>query len=309
MDNLNIAKIANVFECKKCDYRCCNRYDYNKHLLTRKHSMDKNDNRKSQNIATSYQCENCNATYKHQSGLCKHRKTCNIKPNVCSLNDENKIMENLVKELMMQNQQQLLLHKETLQQNQELQKQVIELCKSGTHNTITTTNTNTNCNNKAFNLNLFLNEQCKNAINLNEFMKNIEVSREDLMNTGQLGFVGGISKIIMDQLNGLGIHERPIHCTDLKRDVVYIKENNEWNKESDSVKLRSVIQEVSRKSMGTLINWKKENPDYADGDSRFSQDCINMHRNSIAGYERETLFPKVIRVINKEIVIDKHTES
>jgi hypothetical protein len=218
-------------------------------------------------------------------------------------------MENLVRELMMQNQEQLRLHKETLQQNQELQKQVIELCKSGTHNTITTTNTNTNCNNKAFNLNLFLNEQCKNAINLNEFMKNIEVSREDLMNTGQLGFVGGISKIIMDQLNGLGIHERPIHCTDLKRDVVYIKENNEWNKESDNVKLRSVIQEVSRKSMGTLIDWKKENPDYADGDSRFSQDCLSMQRNSIAGYERETLFPKVIRAINKEIVIDKHTES
>jgi hypothetical protein len=213
-------------------------------------------------------------------------------------------MENLVKELMMQNQEQLRLHKETLQQNQELQKQVIELCKSGTHNTITTTN----CNNKAFNINLFLNEQCKNAINLNEFMKKIEVSREDLMNTGQLGFVGGISKIIMDQLNELGIHERPIHCTDLKRDVVYIKENNEWNKECDSVKLRSVIQEVSRKSIGTLINWKKENPDYADGDSRFSQDCITMQRNSIAGYERETLFPKVVRVINKEIVIDKHTE-
>jgi hypothetical protein len=154
-----------------------------------------------------------------------------------------------------------------------------------------------------------LNEQCKNAINLNEFMKNIEVSREDLMNTGQLGFVGGISKIIMDQLNGLGIHERPIHCTDLKRDVVYIKENNEWNKESDNVKLRSVIQEVSRKSMGTLIDWKKENPDYADGDSRFSQDCLSMQRNSIAGYERETLFPKVIRAINKEIVIDKQSES
>jgi len=306
MDNKKSQKIANLFECKKCDYRCSNRYDYNKHLLTRKHTMDKNDNEISQNIATSYQCDNCNSIYKHKSGLCKHRKTCNIKLNVCSPNDENNIMENLVRELMIQNQQQLLLHKETLQQNQELQKQVIELCKSGTHNTI---NTNTNCNNKAFNLNLFLNEQCKNAINLNEFMKNIEVSREDLMNTGQLGFVGGISKIIMDQLNGLGIHERPIHCTDLKRDVVYIKENNEWNKESDNVKLRSVIQEVSRKSMGTLIDWKKENPDYADGDSRFSQDCLSMQRNSIAGYERETLFPKVIRAINKEIVIDKQSES
>jgi hypothetical protein len=289
MANKNSQKVSKTFCCEKCHYICSNRYDYNKHLSTRKHLNSNNANKNSQIVANNYKCTVCAREYKHQSSLCKHSKTCSVTV------DDNPTLTELVKEL--------------LKSNSELQNQVIALCKSGTHNTITTTNTNTNCNNKAFNLNLFLNEQCKNAINLNEFMKKIEVSREDLMNTGQLGFVGGISKIIMDQLNELGIHERPIHCTDLKRDVVYIKENNEWNKESDNVKLRSVIQEVSRKSMGTLIDWKKENPDYADGDSRFSQDCLSMQRNSIAGYERETLFPKVIRAINKEIVIDKQNES
>ena len=178
---------------------------------------------------------------------------------------------------------------------------MIELCKNGTHNTTT----NTNSNNKSFNLNLFLNEECKNAINFKEFIENIEVSREDLANTGQHGFVSGISKILIDHLKGLGIHERPIHCTDLKRDTVYIKDNNEWSKEADDVKIRSAIQEVSRKSMGTLIDWKKTNPDYADMDSRFSQDCLTMQRNSIAGYERDTLFPRVIKELNRAISISK----
>jgi len=195
------------------------------------------------------------------------------------------------------------LVKELVKSNQELQKQVIELCKQGTHNTTTTTNSN----NKSFNLNFFLNEQCKNAINFKEFVENIEVSREDLANTGQLGFVSGISKILIDHLKELGIHERPIHCTDLKRDTVYIKDNNEWNKEADDVKIRSAIQEVSRKSMGTLIDWKKNNPDYADVNSQFSNECVTMQRNSVAGYDRDTFFPRVIKELNRAILVSKDT--
>ena len=305
MDNEKLRKVAFEFSCKKCDYICYNKTNFNKHLSTRKHI----DNKKLLKVASIYKCDKCNRIYKHQSGLCKHRKTCSlnltltvqdaISPNItCSVQDtssradEIEILSNLVKELVKSNQ-------ETQLQNQELQKHVIELCKNGTHNT-----TNNN-NNKSFNINLFLNEQCKNAINFHEFIENISVSREDLMNTSQLGFVGGISKILIDQLKGLGINERPIHCTDLKRDTVYIKENNEWNKEEDDVKIRSAIQEVTRKSMGTLIDWKKNNPDYEDMDSQFSQDCLSMQRNSMAGYERETVVPKVIRELNRTITLDK----
>ena len=296
-------KIAKIFSCEKCNYTCCNKYDYNKHLSTRKHVMDNNANEKSQKIANKFVCEKCNVVYKHHSSLCKHKKTCSLNvacsPNItCSIQDtssradEIEILSNLVKELVKSNQ-------ETQLQNLELQKHVIELCKNGTHNTTT------NNNNKSFNINLFLNEQCKNAINFHEFIENISVSREDLMNTGQLGFVGGVSKILIDQLKGLGINERPIHCTDWKRDTVYIKENNEWNKEEDAVKIHSAIQEVSRKSMGTLLDWKKNNPDYEDGDSKFSQDCLHMQRNSIAGYDRDTLYPKVMRELNWTITLDK----
>ena len=308
MDNEKSQKVAKIFSCEKCNYTCCNKYDYTKHLSTRKHILDNNDNVISQKVACLHKCDNCNRVYKYKSGLCKHKKTCFMNltltvqetssPNItCSIQDassradEIEILSNLVKELVKSNQ-------ETQLQNQELQKHVIELCKNGTHNT-------TNNNNKSFNINLFLNENCKNAINFHEFIENIEVSREDLMNTSQLGFVGGVSKILIDQLKGLGVNERPIHCTDLKRDTVYIKENNEWNKEEDDVKIRSAIQEVTRKSMGTLIDWKKNNPEYDDCDSKFSQDCLSIQRNSVAGYERETLVPKVIRELNRTIIIDK----
>ena len=297
--NEKLRKVAKEFVCEPCEYKCCNEFNYKKHLLTRKHvdgnESGNNGNEKSQNVA--YTCDNCNNKYKYSSGLSRHKRTCTVTPVVCEPivvcppNIENQIMATLISELIKSNQ-------ETQRQNDALHKQVIELCKNGTHNT-----THTNSHNKTFNLNVFLNEQCKNAINFKEFIESIEVSREDLTNTGQLGFVGGISKILMDHLNELGVYERPIHCTDLKRETVYIKENNEWNKEPDDTKMRSAIQEVSRKSVGTLIDWKKNNPDYADMDSKFSQDCVSMQRNSLAGYDRDTLYPRVIRELNRAIAL------
>jgi hypothetical protein len=299
-----------VYNCETCDYTCCVKKDYTKHLSTRKHTnaneTNKETNKKSQFIPLEFECETCNKKYKHRSSLSKHKKICiseNIitSNNICSLTDETQILSNLVKELVRSNQELAKQNQETQQQNQELQKQMLEIVKNGTNNV--TTNNN---NNNKFNLNIFLNEQCKNAINLTEFVKGIEVSREDLMNTGNLGFVNGISKILLDNLKQLGVHERPIHCTDFKRDIVYIKDEDKWTKEEDDKKLRSAIQEVSRKSMGTLIDWKRSNPDYADGNSEFSQQCITMQRNSVAGDDRETFFPRVIRALNKEVIVDKN---
>jgi hypothetical protein len=301
-----------VYNCETCDYTCCVKKDYAKHLSTRKHAnaneTNKTTNKKSHFVPLEFNCETCNKKYKHRSSLSKHKKTCFpeniiISTNVCSLTDETQILSNLVRELVRSNQELAKQNQDTQQQNQELQKHVIELCKNGTNNVTT------NSNNKSFNINLFLNEQCKDALNLTQFVKGIEVSREDLMNTGNLGFVNGISKILLDNLKQLGVHERPIHCTDFKRDIVYIKDEDKWTKEEDDKKLRIAIQEVSRKSMGTLINWKKSNPDYADVNSEFSQQCISMQRNSVAGDDRETFFPKVIRALNKEMVVDKNLQN
>ena len=148
-----------------------------------------------------------------------------------------------------------------------------------------------------------MNEQCKDAINFSDFIKNIEVSREDLENNAQLGFVNGVSKIIIDSLKQLDKTERPIHCTDVKRETMYIKEDNKWNKEEDTKKLNQAIQTVTNKSIGTLKDWKQENPDYDDGDSEFSNHCIVIQKNSMAGFERDTFYPKVIKAVAKEVTI------
>jgi hypothetical protein len=195
---------------------------------------------------------------------------------------------------------------ELVKNSTDVQKQVLELCKSGagTNNTINA-NINNNNNNQKFNINVFLNEQCKDAINFSDFVKNIEVSREDLENNAQLGFVRGVSKIFLDNLKQLDRTERPIHCTDLKRETMYIKDDDKWTKEEDYSKLNSAIQTITRKSVGTLLKWKDENPDYQDNDSAFSNRCIVIQQQSMAGYDRDTYYPKVIKAIAKEVVVDK----
>jgi hypothetical protein len=279
-------KIAAKFSCEKCDYACCNKFDFNKHLLTRKHLEDNPDNEKSQNVASEYKCKNCGNIYKYQSGLCKHAKTCKIPTQTQSHPQSSELatLTNLILELV--------------KNSTDVQKQLIELCKTGTRNTNNTIN-----NNQKFNINMYLNEECKNAINFSDFIKSIEVSREDLENNAQLGFVNGVSKILIESLKQLDKTERPIHCTDVKRETMYIKDEDKWNKEEDSSKLNKAIQEVTRKSMGTLLDWKAENPDYKDNDSEFSNRCITIQKNSMAGYDRETYYPKVVKAIAKEVTI------
>jgi hypothetical protein len=191
---------------------------------------------------------------------------------------------------------------EFIKNSTDVQKQVLELCKAGTTNNTINTNNTVN-NNQKFNINVFLNEQCKDAMNLSDFINSIEVSREDLENNAQLGFVGGISKIFLDNLRQLSINKRPIHCTDLKRETMYIKDDDKWTKETGPAKLNTVIQRISQKSTRTLLDWKKVNPDYNDHDSEFSTRCIVIQRNSMAGHDRETYYPKVIRAIAKEVTI------
>jgi hypothetical protein len=193
---------------------------------------------------------------------------------------------------------------EFIKNSTDVQKQVLELCKAGTtNNNNNTINGNVTNNNQKFNINVFLNEQCKDAINLSDFINRIDVSREDLENNAQLGFVGGISKIFLDNLRQLSINERPIHCTDLKRETMYIKDDDKWTKETGPAKLNTVIQRITQKSTRTLLDWKKENPDYQDHDSAFSNRCIVIQQQSMAGYDRDTYYPKVIRAVAKEVTI------
>jgi hypothetical protein len=191
---------------------------------------------------------------------------------------------------------------EIVEKNAEILSKVVETCKPINNNNNTTINNN---NNQRFNINVFLNEQCKDAINFSDFVKNIQISYEDLENNAQLGFVNGISKIFMDNLKQLDVNERPIHCTDVKRETMYIKDDNTWTKQADDEKLQKAIQTVSYRSMGKLAEWKNENPEYKDCNSEFSQKCLDIQRQTLAGSERGVYYPKVIHALARETIVEK----
>jgi hypothetical protein len=292
------AKRASEFSCDSCYYKCCNRADYNRHLTTRKHKIMTNNDAKP--IEKQYCCSQCNKSYKHRQGLFTHKKTCKVNDIVDA--SSNNYMT-IISQLLNQNNE---LKNFILEQASEHKKDTIEIVNKAIESAKSVNNTingNVTNNNQKFNINVFLNEQCKDAMNLSDFINSIEVSREDLENNAQLGFVGGISKIFLDNLRQLSVNKRPIHCTDLKRETMYIKDDDKWTKETGPAKLNTVIQRISQKSTRTLLDWKKVNPDYNDHDSEFSNRCIVIQRNSMAGHDRETYYPKVIRAIAKEVTI------
>ena len=293
-------KICKNNYCEKCDYSTLRKSSYNNHILSRKHILATTTDNTRQILCNKYACEVCNKEYKNRSGLWRHKKVCfktEEQIQIIELEEEvpkSEYINDIISKLIQEN-------KLLIEQNQEIMKLMVNKNNNTTNNNQTI---NGNVNNK-FNINLFLNEKCKDAMNFADFIKNITVSNEDLENNAQLGFVNGISKIIMDNLKQLSICDRPIHCSDAKRETMYIKDDDKWEKEEDTKKLTSAIQLVSKKSVTTLVNWQDTNPDYKDMDSEFSNKCIGMLQQSIAGNNREVLYPKVIRSLAKETAIDK----
>jgi hypothetical protein len=307
------------FHCENCDFYANKLCRWNEHILTQKHL------KKTQQIETpsnKYYCEKCDVNCCHLSIFNRHKKTKNhVKK--CSLTNKNAqtitieklIIENTelrnfiieqsttnsktIETIIIQNNDTVNKAKDTVNKANDTVNKALDLCKSIYTNT-TINQTNNQTNNQKFNINVFLNETCKDAINFSDFMKNIHISYEDLENNAQLGFVGGISKIFIDNLKRLGVNERPIHCTDVKRETMYIKDDNEWTKQTDDSKLQKAIQTISHRSLGKLTEWKQENPDYKDCNSDFSNKCVVIQRSIIAGYERSVYYPKVIHALARE---------
>ena len=289
------------FECTKCEYKCCKQSLWKKHCETNKHKDTLIDTG-FPNTAQSHSCVKCNKKYDRYASCWAHSKKCSVVIETKSDNiqsEPEKDLYGIINKLLTDNQELRQFIMSQASDHKEMVNKVISI--SSQPSTVI----HGNVNNNKFNINMFLSEQCKDAINFADFVKNIEVSREDIQNTGQLGFVDGISKILMDNLKQLSVNERPIHCTDLKRETMYIKDEDKWNKEENDSKIRNAIQTVSRKSMKTLIDWKQVNPDYEDGDSEFSQECLSMQRHSVAGDDREVYYPKVAKLVAKEVIIDK----
>lgn len=285
-------KEPSIFRCEQCDFSCSKIGNYNRHLSTRKHIMITNGDKKG---ANNFECE-CGKIYRHRQGLSTHKKKCTYVPvTEDETQQPTKLDPNMVREL--------------IEKNTELQQQLVEL--SGkfdtmvVNNNITKNITKNNTNN--FNINVFLNEQCRDAINFTDFVDRIEVSHDDLENNANMGFVNGISKIFVDNLKQLTLHERPIHCTDVKRETMYIKDDDQWQKEKTIIqeKIQHAIQEVSRKSLCSLLEWKEGNPEYDDLDSEFANKCVVIQKESLPGTNKEKLYPRVTHNIAKESIIEK----
>jgi hypothetical protein len=277
-------KTENIYNCNLCDYNTSKRTDYNRHILTQKHKnnvLTTQNNAKNEKI---YICICCEKSYNDRAGLWRHKKIC--KANKTDTNYEEISDKNLIMML--------------IKQNSEL----LEVIKNGTHNH----NNNNNSNNKTFNLNLFLNETCKDAMNIMDFAEKIKLQLTDLEKVGEVGYVEGISNIITTNLKALDVTQRPVHCTDKKRETIYVKDENKWEKEDDNkTKLRKVIKNVANKNIRLIPQFREKYPDYKNSSSKVSDKYDKMVIEAMGGpgdndIDKEN---KIIHNISKSVVIDK----
>ncbi len=315
METDNLSQKSPKFVCEKCDYFTCNKKDYNKHISTLKHQLSHNGNLFIPSKIPKLLCS-CGRHFKSKSGLWKHKKRCSVEKmsiieeyeeidldQECHdliKNDVGQIdnLTNLVVEIVRQNQD---FQKMILEQN----KQIMEMSRSGNINS-----NNTNCNNKTFNLQIFLNEKCKDAINITDFVDSLKPNLADLENVGEQGFVNGISSIFIKGLRQLDVYKRPIHCSDLKRETMYVKDQNSWEKENDDkLRIKQAIKNIAFKNMLNLTKWREAHPGYKDFDSKkndqYLKIVIESAGSNVKGRD-DILYDKIIKNLAKEVTIDKN---
>ena len=291
------------YYCEKCDYGTSKKSNYNNHCESKKHNFNvltTNSTAIKPFLSSSkYQCDICNKNYTDRSGLWKHKKIC-IKID----DDEGDYYEGI----NIKDKDALVLH--LLKQNGELQKSLVEMSKdkSITNNTNNTNNSH-NTTNNAFNLQFFLNETCKGALNIQDFVSSIKLSLDDLENTGRQGYIEGISNIILKNLNRLEHYDRPIHCSDQKREVLYIKNDNQWIKESeDKPILTKAIKTIANENIKQIKTWREQNPDCTDSDSKKNSLYLKIVSNSMCGSDKKECdnnLNKIISNVAKETIIQK----
>jgi hypothetical protein len=311
-NNLHKKYIPKFF-CSKCDFKCCLKSDWDRHISTRKHLGNQNGNKGKNVPLTTYKftyfCD-CGKGFETNSGLWKHSKKCNI-------DTEDKVQEtalqcisekDLIMLLINDNKELRNVMIEQLKESNEMKSMMMEVIKNGTtHNT-----TNTNCNNKSFNLQVFLNETCKDAMNIMDFVDSIKLQLSDLEKVGEVGYVEGITNIILNNLKALDITKRPFHCTDKKREILYIKDDNKWEKEDENkAKMRKFIKYVAHKNIMLIPDFKEKYPDCGFSHSRKSDQYNKLIIESMGGSgnndaENED---KIIRNIAKVITIDKNKDG
>lgn len=309
----NSPKLLQKFHCNKCNYKCSKKGDFNKHINSIKHNAINDTTNATQRV---FICK-CGKDYKHSSSFYRHKNICtyNITHDVPSneihtfSNDPTSEASTVLRLLkqndefkkLMTEQYNVMTERlvELQQKNQELNQQLIAALKDGNGTVINNTN---NTNNNHFNLNFFLNDTCKDAMNITDFLQNLDVQIEEIEYIGNHGYVNGMTKMIMDRLKGMDITKRPIHCTDIKRETMYIKDNDEWSKDTDELtKLRRILHCIIMSNYRTVPKWKTAHPDCEEADSRDYNFCYNMMRLILGDLEDEQvkLDNKIIKTMAK----------
>ena len=303
------------YPCETCNYNTNNKKDYSRHLLTAKHQNETNVKQMKQIFPflplnnDIFICDHCSSSFSSRTTLWRHKKSCNPDETV------NNADASLIVQLMKQNDEfkHLLVeqNKAIIEQNNkvfESQNQLIEMCKQ---NASSITNSTVNSHNKTFNLQVFLNEDCKDAMNITDFVNSINLQLSDLENVGKLGYVEGISNIIIKNLNALDVTKRPVHCTDPKRETIYIKDGGVWEKDDDdNKKLRKMIKSVAFRNSKNTRLFKEKYPDCNNGNSKYSDIYNKIVIESMGGGPKCNDFDsenKIMKKIAKVMTIDKST--
>jgi hypothetical protein len=313
----------NLLICEKCNYNTISKKDFNKHLLTPKHKIRINPNIKiPKNPNNGFTCK-CNKTYKHLSTLCAHKKLCKIKENIiyddarnslwyhekkCFENDNEESIDTPSENIIVSNHTEDINHLtslviEVVKNNSEFQKQMFDMCKNMQSTIMTNCN---NTQNNTFNLQVFLNEYCKDAMNISEFVDSFELNISDLESVGRLGYIEGMSTIIINKIKELDVNKRPIHCSDLKREIIYIKDEDKWEREdSNNSKFRKVIKRVSGKNIDMLNDWKEKYPEHEEYESVYNDIYMKLIIATMGGEDLSADENKIMKRVTKHVVIDK----
>ena len=301
-------KISYKFNCEICNYTCNKQSEYNKHNATAKHLRLTNLTKKSPEISTAFICCVCDKEYKSRVGLWQHKQKCcqkqefidNPQGTIKEMSDKTldvQVLTHTIMELVKQNNEfkQLLV---------EQNKQMLEMSGNMGNNN----NNTTNNNNQKFNLNFFLNNTCKDAMNMSDFIENMDINFEDIENIGKNGYVTGMTDMILSRIKNLDVIKRPMHCTDLKRETMYIKDNNEWEKDTpDNKRLRKMMSIISKRNYSTIPLWRDEHPECQNMQHPHCDFSVNMLRNVLGdvGKGQIKLDNKVIKNLSKHIIVEK----